>query len=555
MHSAPDEAPAEKEPQELKSGDVLGRYQLLFPVGEGGMARVWLGRLRGARGFDKLVAIKVLLAEFLGRPNFEQMFIDEARIASSISHANVVEVLDVGEDRGNLYLVMEWLEGVTLSALMRRVRRGEHLPIPIAVRLIAQACAGLHATHQLRDDADALLGIVHGDVSPQNLIVTYDGSVKLIDFGVASTSLNETSTVSKFVVGKPSYMAPEQRRGEGLDRRADVFALGIVLYKLTTGVHPFNPTLAKPIESSDFAQPALPPRAVAPDYPEGLERIVLQALVLDPEQRLKTADELAKALDALPHQYRSATDEDIAQHIRGWFGSERRDLRNRIEAELGRLKLLTPMPTISFLPDEAPTAPEGETGESPPMVAKATSGALEPRQALSSFPPWEAHPSPRGQRLRWSMIAGGMALALALAVAVTSQLREQPASQHPSQPAAPAVPKTLVAPPEPPASSKSSSLPAEAVPSETSGEPVTSGEASAAASAAPMASAGASASPVAVAPAVPGRASTAPVASAATSVPAAPAEAVPAPAPARIYSFPRKPQGVRSRGWRQDPGF
>jgi serine/threonine-protein kinase len=541
------------------------------------MARVWLGRLRGARGFDKLVAVKVLLADFLGRPSFEQMFIDEARIASSISHANVVEVLDVGEDRGNLYLVMEWLEGVTLSALMRRVRRGEHLPIPIAVRLIAQACAGLHATHQLRDDSDALLGIVHGDVSPQNLIVTYDGSVKLIDFGVASTSLNETSTVSKFVVGKPSYMAPEQRRGEGLDRRADVFALGIVLYKLTTGVHPFNPTLAKPIESSDFAQPALPPRAVTPDYPEELERIVLQALVLDPEGRLKTADELARALDALPHQYRSATDEDVAQHIRGWFGSERRDVRNRIEAELGRLKLLTPMPTISFLPDEAPTAPEGEAEEAAPIVAKAALVPIEPREALSSFPPWEAHPSPRGQRLRWSMVAGGMGLALALAVVVTSQLREQ-APSVPQTQAAPALSKTVLTPPAPQASSESTAPSAETPASDVPAETLVSVEASAAPSPAPVASAASSTAPVASveSPTAPkALAETAAASSLAASIPPKPLAPVASPArvastriaasaaaptaavaaPVRTYSFPRKTPGVRPKGWRQDPGF
>jgi eukaryotic-like serine/threonine-protein kinase len=356
-------------PTELVPGDALGRYQLLFPVGEGGMARVWLARLRGARGFDQLVAVKVLLPAYVGNQDFEQMFIDEARIASRISHAHVVKVLDMGEDLGHLYIVLEWLEGADLAALMRRVRRRERLPIPIAVRLIAQACAGLHATHQLRDQADALLGVVHGDVSPQNLVVTYDGSVKLIDFGVASTSLGESALTGKFIAGKRSYMAPEQRRGEELDRRTDVYALGVVLYKLTTGVHPFQGARSEPADSAVWTRPALPPRAQDPDYPPELEAIVVRTLALDPSERMKSADELAKALEALPHQYRSATDEDVAQHIRQLFAHERLELRNRIEAALARAVLPTPVPGR-----ERPPGPSAD----------------DARSALTSLVPWEA---------------------------------------------------------------------------------------------------------------------------------------------------------------------
>jgi hypothetical protein len=374
--SVPGDAPSGDAPAEFVPGDALGRYQLLFPVGEGGMARVWLARMRGARGFDQLVAVKVLLQSYVGNADFEQMFLDEARIASRISHAHVVKVLDTGEARGRLYIVLEWLEGVTVAELMRRVRRRERLPIPIAVRLIAQACSALHATHQLRDSTDALLGVVHGDVSPQNLIVTYDGSVKLIDFGVASAS-----TMGKFVAGKLSYMAPEQRRGEGLDRRTDVYALGIVLYKLTTGAHPFQEARGEPIESTVWSRPALPPRAQDPDYPRELESIVLRTLALDPTQRMKSADELAKALEALPHRYRSATDEDVAQHIRRWFATERQELRGRLETALARATLLTPGPGQT-------TAPGIEVGIRPSQVPEGTAELT--RTPLTSLAPWEA---------------------------------------------------------------------------------------------------------------------------------------------------------------------
>jgi serine/threonine-protein kinase len=387
-------------------GDTLGRYQLLFAVGEGGMARVWLGRMRGARGFDQLVAVKVLLPAYVGNTDFEQMFIDEARLASRISHAHVVKVLDTGEERGRLYLVLEWLEGVTFAAIMRRVRRRERLPIPIAVRLITQACSGLHATHQLRDGADALLGVVHGDVSPQNLIVTYDGSVKLIDFGVAFASATESSPASKFVAGKPSYMAPEQRRGEGLDRRTDVYALGIVLYKLTTGAHPFQGARGEPSDSAAWSRPALPPRAHDPLYPEELEAVVLRTLALDPAQRMKSADELAKALEALPHQHRSATDEDVAEHIRQWFAAERRELRERIESALARASLLTPMPSQV-------TAPGVEVG------IHGSSGGASPadgsRTPLTSLAPWEATAAAALARRPWKPVAG-VAAAIALAL-------------------------------------------------------------------------------------------------------------------------------------------
>src|SRR5262245_36391967 len=225
----------------LAPGMVLGRYELLVPVAQGGMATVWAARLKGSRGFQKTVAIKTMLPNLSDDPQFEQMFLNEASLASRVHHPNVAEILDLGEQDDVLYLVMEWVEGESVSVLMRTLKRsGAYLPLRFALRIARQACAGLHAAHEMRDDADQLLDLVHRDVSPQNVLVSYDGIVKLVDFGVAK-ALGRAGgeTIAGQLKGKAAYMSPEQAKGARVDRRTDVFAMGIVLYKMTTGKHPF----------------------------------------------------------------------------------------------------------------------------------------------------------------------------------------------------------------------------------------------------------------------------------------------------------------------------
>src|SRR6187431_259115 len=196
----------------LSSGSPLGRYELLLPVAKGGMAEVWSARLHGTRGFQKVVAVKTILSGAVDETRLEEMFLVEAELASKIHHPNVVATLDLGEHEGLLYLVMEWVDGESLNVLMSKAASQGGVPLAIGVNLIGQACQGLYAAHNLRDDEGALLGLVHRDVSPHNVLVTHSGTAKLVDFGVAKTNGLASFTVAGEVKGKFAYMAPEQVR-------------------------------------------------------------------------------------------------------------------------------------------------------------------------------------------------------------------------------------------------------------------------------------------------------------------------------------------------------
>ncbi|MBN1605179.1 MAG: protein kinase [Polyangiaceae bacterium] len=310
-----------------------------MPIASGGMAMVWAARLKGTRGFEKIVAIKTMLPKLSEDEQFERMFLDEARLASQIRHPHVVEILDLGEQDGVLFLVMEWIEGVPLNQLMKAARaKGSGVPIQVAVRIAMQACAGLHSAHELKDKDGTLVGLVHRDVSPQNILVTYDGVTKVVDFGVAkATALGTGATVAGQIKGKVAYMAPEQIKGGSLDRRVDLFALGIVLYALTTGKHPFRrESEAATMYNICSPQPVVPPRKVKPDYPPQLERILIQALAKDPERRYATANEMLRALDQLPASLRASTDDEVGQVVRELLGERRQSKRQALDDAIER---------------------------------------------------------------------------------------------------------------------------------------------------------------------------------------------------------------------------
>ena len=253
------------------------------------------------------------------------MFLDEASLASQIRHPHVVEILDLGEEHGILFLVMEWIDGVPLNQLMKAARPKGGVPIPVAVRIAMQACSGLQAAHELKDGDGKLIGLVHRDISPQNILVTYDGVSKVVDFGVAkATALGGGATVAGQIKGKVAYMAPEQVRGGAIDRRVNLFAMGIVLYALTTGKHPFRrESEAATMYNICAPQPVMPPRKVMPDYPVELEHVVLKALSKEMDKRYQTANELLKALDQLPQTMRASTDEDVGKFVMSLFGDKR----------------------------------------------------------------------------------------------------------------------------------------------------------------------------------------------------------------------------------------
>jgi serine/threonine-protein kinase len=296
------------------------------------MSRVWAARLRGTRGFQKVVALKTLLANGAEGLALEQMLLDEARHAAAIQHPNVAQYLDVGEHEGVLFLVMEWLDGESLACLIRNARKTCGIPLGVAVEIVAQACKGLHAAHELKDDAGHALGLVHCDVSPQNVMLTSSGAAKLIDFGVARATRGAGSGTN-IVTGKMSFMAPEQIRGRDFDRRADLFSLGIVLYLLGTGQHPFPGKTPREIMHSIRVGDSLrPPSEALAGFPEALEQVILRALAHHPDARYATAAEMLAALvQAAPER---ADEPELATFVERVCASELDNKRRAITRAL-----------------------------------------------------------------------------------------------------------------------------------------------------------------------------------------------------------------------------
>ncbi|HEX7664755.1 MAG TPA: serine/threonine-protein kinase, partial [Polyangiaceae bacterium] len=295
---ASDDELGEAKSIELRRGTRLGRYELLVPVAKGGMARVWAARQHGQRGFTKLVAIKTILPHLAREAEFESMFLDEARIASLVHHPNVCEIYELGDDAGVLYLAMEWVSGDSLMHVMRGRGRVEAIDLRLAARIVADGAAGLHAAHELKDDDDKPMGVVHRDVSPHNFLITHDGHVKVADFGVAKAlGQMHSATVAGQIKGKLAYMAPEQITSTKFDRRADIFALGCILYEATTGLQPFlgdsDPQVMHALMKGDYVEPS----KLMVGYPKELEKIIVKALKIDPNERFATADEFRLELE------------------------------------------------------------------------------------------------------------------------------------------------------------------------------------------------------------------------------------------------------------------
>lgn len=306
----------------LKPGDILGAYQLLLPIGEGGMGRVWVAREQQSGPFPRYVAIKTALAESSSNRSFWTVLLDEAHIASRIRHPNVCAIHAVETERNIVYLVMDWSDAGSLREVLDAAP-GSKIPVQIAARIVASVCAGLHAAHELEDDDGTPLGVVHRDVSPQNILFSTSGQTKVTDFGVAKArgQLHEPTRTGE-LKGKLSYMAPEQVTLKDVDRRADVFALGCVLFEATVGKRPFHGNDALATLYSLLEQPLVPPREVDPDYPEGLEAIVLKALQRDPVDRYQTAEELGYALEAWMTSSRTiVTESQVAGVIRETLGA------------------------------------------------------------------------------------------------------------------------------------------------------------------------------------------------------------------------------------------
>lgn len=423
--------------EELRAGLTLGRYELLVPIAQGGTASVWAARMKGPRGFEKIVAAKVMLAELLDDPDAETMFLDEARTVARIRHPNVAEVLDLGEERGILFLVMEWVDGEPLTVIAREARARGGVPLSIALKIAKQACAGLHAAHELLDDQGQHVGLVHRDVSPQNVMVGHDGRVKVIDFGVAKAASNQLRTSVGQMKGKVAYMAPEQALGDPVDRRTDVFALGVVLYQLITGKHPFR-------GDNEFAtlgrirnkEPIEPPNRVTPSLPSEVNDIVVKALSKPREGRFQTMVELQRALEKVCPTTESGNDELAAfmKSLVGGRGEKKRaaireamvrvDEKQPIEAQVPQaftesktLDSETFSQMLASLPPEARAVDlfsPSSTGPALPPLPSPEEPEAPRRGDAFEVPNFRRRSSPV------TLIAAGMAIVLGIALAIWS---------------------------------------------------------------------------------------------------------------------------------------
>jgi serine/threonine-protein kinase len=301
---------------------TLGRYQLLSRLAVGGMAEVYLARQGELSGFKTLVVVKKVLPHLAQKPDFINMFLDEARIASMLDHPNVVRISEVGRTETEYFLAMELVQGKALAAILQQGERAKTpLPHALGALVVAHAAAGLHHAHQLTDGAGTLLHLVHRDVSPQNIMVSFEGSVKVIDFGIARALGRLGDTSSGSLKGKLGYMAPEQARGEAIDARADIFSLGVVLWECIAGRRLFLRENELATLRAVVYEP-IPKVSKFTKVDPVLEVIIEHALARDLDERFQTAEEMRIALERWVFASGGASTHDLSVLMKSWFPSD-----------------------------------------------------------------------------------------------------------------------------------------------------------------------------------------------------------------------------------------
>ncbi|WP_225412107.1 serine/threonine protein kinase [Stigmatella hybrida] len=361
----------------------FGKYQLLKKLATGGMAEVWLARQTGIEGFAKNLVVKRILPHLAEDHEFVEMFRNEALIAARFTHPNIAQVYEFGEANGTYYIAMEFVHGEDLGRVMRKAYgKDQWIARPLAIRIVAAACEGLYYAHTRTDDAGRPLKVVHRDISPQNILISFDGSVKLVDFGIAKAADQVGLTKSGAIKGKFAYMAPEQASGKALDHRADIFAIGLVLYELLTCNRPLKretelATLQAALECS-----IQPPSQVA-DVPPGMDEVVMRALSKAADDRYRDARQFQLALEeALVREQAVASSVQISELMETLFA-------DRLQEEK---KSGNPEPNGEDSSSSANLAPP-----SPPAEPASARPSRTPPPAVADMR-WEAPPGESSQR-------------------------------------------------------------------------------------------------------------------------------------------------------------
>jgi serine/threonine-protein kinase len=411
---------------------VEGGHNLLLELGQGGTAQVFLAVLAGAQGVNKLVVLKCLRPSFAGSHDLRQMFINEARLAARLNHANIVQTSAVLEMQSGPAIVMEYLEGQSFSSILSRARA--RMSLAMRVRIIVEALRGLHYAHELTDLNGEACNLVHRDISPQNVFVTYDGQIKLIDFGIAKLKGLGEDTATGVIKGKIRYMPPEQIEGVELDRRTDVYAAGVMLWEAATRERMWKGQSDANIMRRVLDGEMPKPRTVSPDVPEELEAIILKALSPRKEDRHATAAELETELEAFLDKCAPVTSRDIGKFVTHEFEEIRRETKHLIDLQLKRWA------------HSRSTSETTLTPQPPPALAHALSRAgyataTSDSKSISEPPP---------NRRLGAVVFAACALAIGvIGVRIGTQSRTQPAAAAMSAaPVTAAAPSASAAPPE-----------------------------------------------------------------------------------------------------------
>ncbi|MGC4122869.1 MAG: protein kinase [Myxococcales bacterium] len=363
----------------------FGRYTLLAPLATGGMAQVFLARVTGVEGFEKLFVIKKILAHLAADEYFVDRFLDEGKILVKLQHGSIAQVIDMGKEGDEYYIAMEFVDGKDLRKVAARCRdQAVLLPTGLALFIFVRSLDALAYAHRKRDEQDRELNLVHRDISPQNILVSYEGEVKIIDFGLAKSALSLARTSPSVILGKFFYMSPEQARHQPADRRSDLYATGICLWEMLAGRNPFDDTPPGEILRV-VANPSIPAlREVCPDVPGALNDVVMKALAPDPAQRFQTAEEMRNRLTAAMLEVDpSAGPEALAAFMRERFEREY-DNERRMIAVLSKL----PPPTDPAAPTAEPPAPPSEDDR----AANRKTATFAPQQPRRSGTSTDDHP-------------------------------------------------------------------------------------------------------------------------------------------------------------------
>ena len=390
------------------------KYALIRRLAVGGMAELFLARCVGSHGFSKTVVLKRILPSFAENPAFTTMFLAEARLAAGLDHPNIAQVFDFGEADGSYYFAMEYVRGRDLRQIVRAARKAERsIPIATVIHVVIGILSGLHHAHEHRDMEGRPLEIVHRDISPANALVTYEGFVKVVDFGIAKAAALGPGTVAGTLKGKISYMSPEQCRGEPVDRRSDIFSVGTLLWELTVGKRLFGSAsaenelaLLRKVDEANVPKPS----EVVPGYPEWLEAIVLKALARDPADRYQTALELRMALeDSAREAMLPISSAHTGQLMNELFPPEEREDLVSNSGDFG-----TPIPESRPRKVSAThTWPGGESSQTRPEHSKPPVGdtvIAPPREDLDTPPRRRVMPIAAG--LGVLLLLGGSAFAV-----------------------------------------------------------------------------------------------------------------------------------------------